>query len=141
MRPNIASITYSADGADVQNLSHGEVLSLEEFTREVELTCEANGSSPPEVTWLRNGIVLEPNVTDQRVITTSGGPLSELGNVTRSTLTLTEVQLSDAGEYTCRARSGNVSPIPGTTAWTVIFNIAGEVLDCVNCYNRPATIE
>ena len=131
MRPNIISITYSADGSDVQNLFHGEVLSLEEFTPEVRLTCEAYGSSPPEVTWLRDGIVLEPNVTDQRVITTSGGPLSELGNITRSTLRLTEVQLSDAGEYTCIARSGNVSPIPGTTAWTFIFNIAGEIVGCV----------
>ena len=131
MRPNIASVTYSTDGSNVENLSHGEVLPLEEFTPKVELTCEANGSSPPEVTWLRNGIVLEPNVTDQRVITTSGGSLSELGNTTRSTLTFTEVQLSDAGEYTCRARSGNVSPIPGTTAWTFIFNIAGEILAIV----------
>ena len=131
MRPNIISITYSADGSDVQNVFHGEVLSSEEFTPKVVLTCEAYGSSPPEVTWLRDGIVLEPNVTDQRVITTSGGPLSELGNITRSTLTLTEVQLSDAGEYTCRARSGNVSPIPGTTAWTFIFNITGEIVGCV----------
>ena len=100
---------------------------MDEFTPQLELTCEAYGSPPPMVSWLKDGIVLQ-NLTSRRFITVEeGGSLGEQGNITRSTLILSEVQLFDAGEYTCRAISGNVSPIPGTTAWTFQFNITGEL--------------
>ena len=104
------------------NESVNSTLSLDEFTSQFELACEANGSRPPEVIWLRDGIALQ-NLTDQRVITTS-----ELGNITRSSLTLKEVQLSDAGEYTCRASTGNVSPEPGITAKTITVDVTGQLL-------------
>ena len=103
-------------------MSNGGLLSLEEFTPQLELMCEADGSPPPEIIWLRDGIALQ-NLTDRREITTS-----ERGNITLSTLTLKEVQLSDAGEYTCRASTGNVSPIPGMTAWAFMVNVTGEIL-------------
>ena len=103
-------------------MSNGGLLSLEEFTPQFELTCEAYGSRPPEIIWLRDGIALQ-NLTGQREIATG-----ELGNTTLSTLTLKEVQLSDAGEYTCRASTGNVSPIPGMTAWAFMVNVTGEIL-------------
>ena len=126
MRPNITSIKYSADSAEEQNLFHRGMLLLVEFTPQLELTCEAYGAPSPEVVWLRDGIALQ-NLTNQRVITAEdGGSLGDLGRITRSRLILSEVQLSDAGEYTCRAISGNVSPIPGTTAWTFIMEVTGE---------------
>ena len=126
MRPNITSIKYSADSAEEQNLFHRGMLSLVEFTPQLELTCEAYGAPSPEVVWLKDGIALQ-NLTNQRVITAEdGGLLGDLGRITRSRLILSEVQLSDAGEYTCRAISGNVSPIPGTTAWTFIMEVTGE---------------
>ena len=126
MRPNITSIKYSADSAEEQDLFHRGMLSLNEFTPQLELTCEAYGAPSPEVVWLRDGIALQ-NLTNQRVITAEdGGSLGDLGRITRSRLILSEVQLSDAGEYTCRAISGNVSPIPGTTAWTFIMEVTGE---------------
>jgi len=109
-------------------LFHEGMLSLTEFTPQLELTCEAYGIPSPEVVWLNDGIALL-NVDGKRAITVEdGGPLGDLGNLTRSTLILSEVQLSDAGEYTCRATSGNVSPIPGTTAWTFTLNVTGELL-------------
>ena len=108
---------------------HEGMLLLKEFTPQIELTCESYGSPQPEVVWLKDGVALQ-NLTGRRVITTNGGPLSELGNITQSILRLTEVQLSDAGEYTCKANSGNVSPIPGITAWTFMFNVTGETLGC-----------
>ena len=122
VRPNITRITSSNDSSGVQDVSNGGLLSLEEFTPQLELMCEADGSPPPEIIWLRDGIALQ-NLTDRREITTS-----ELGNITLSTLTLKEVQLSDAGEYTCRASTGNVSPIPGMTAWAFMVNVTGEIL-------------
>ena len=127
VRPNITGIRSTLNGAVGPELNHEGMLSLPEFTPQLELTCEAYGIPSPEVVWLRNGVALQ-NLPGRRVITVEdGGPFGELGSLTRSTLILSEVQLSDAGEYTCRATSGNVSPIPGTTAWTFIFNVTGEL--------------
>ena len=126
MRPNISGIMSKVNGSERQAVFHEGMLSLAEFTPELELTCEAYGIPPPDVVWLKDGIALQ-NIPSRRVITVENGrSLSELGNLTRSTLSLSVVELSDAGEYTCRATSGNVSPIPGTTAWTFTFSITGE---------------
>ena len=128
MRPNITGIISSVNGSVGSALFHEGLLLLDEFTPQLKLTCEAYGLPPPDVAWLHNGIVLK-NITGRRVITVEdGGSLGELGNLTRSTLILPVVELSDAGEYTCRATSGNVSPIPGTTAWTFMFSVSGELL-------------
>ena len=114
------------NGSEGPALFHEGMLSLPEFTPLLELTCEAYGIPPPDVVWLNDGIALQ-NIPGRRAITVEdGGSLGELGNLTQSTLILSEVQLSDAGEYTCRATSGNVSPIPGTTAWTFMFIVTGE---------------
>ena len=132
MQPNITGIRSNVNGAVGPELYHERMLSLPEFTPQLELTCEAYGIPSPEVVWLHNGIALQ-NITGRRVITVEdGGSLGKLGNLTWSTLILSEVQLSDAGEYTCRATSGNVSPIPGTTAWTFTFQVTGELL-CITC--------
>ena len=118
----------SVNGSVGKALFHEGMLSFEEFTPQLELTCEAYGHPPPDVIWLNNGLVLH-NITGRRVITVEDiGSLGELGNFTRSTLSLSEVQLSDAGEYTCRATSGNVSPILGTTAWIFMFQVTGGLL-------------
>ena len=128
VRPNITGIRSTVNGAVGPELNHEGILPLPEFTPQLELTCEAYGIPSPDVVWLHNGIALQ-NITGRRVITVEdGGSLGKLGNLTRSTLILSEVQLSDAGEYTCRATSGNVSPIPGTTAWTFTFQVTGESL-------------
>ena len=122
VRPIITKISYRRNGSVSQNL-----LPLREFTPQTELTCEASSSPPPEIIWLKDGIALQ-NLTERRVITTNA-----LENITQSVLKLKEVQLSDAGNYTCRASNGNVSPIPGNTTWTFMLNI-GELLHCYLLY-------
>ena len=122
VRASITNITSRLNDS-LSALFNGAVLSLVESTPQLELTCEAVGSPPPDIVWLRNGIVLQ-NITNRRTIT---GQFGVMGSVTQSILRLTEVQLSDAGEYTCRATSGNVSPIPGTTAWTFMFAVTSEL--------------
>ena len=134
MRPNITSINQTVGGVEKPALFHQGMLTLAEFTPHLELTCEAYGDPPPDVIWLNNGIALQ-NIPGRRtIIVEDGGSLGELVTITRSILRLSEVQLSDAGEYTCRAISGNVSPIPGTTAWTFKFSVTGEcfilVVEC-----------
>ena len=126
VRPNITGITSSVNGSEGQALYHEGTLSLVEFTLLLELTCEAYGTPPPEVTWLKDGITVQSLPGRRAVTVEDGGSFGELGNITVSTVILTEVELSDAGEYTCRAISGNVSPIPGTTAWTFTFEVTGE---------------
>ena len=127
MRPNIFSINQTVGGVERPALFHQGMLTLVEFTPQLELTCEAYGTPPPDVVWLNNGIALQ-NIPGRRTITVeNGGSFGEQGTITRSILSLSEVQLSDAGEYTCRAISGNVSPIPGTTAWTFMFVVTGEI--------------
>ena len=123
----------SVNGSEGPALFHEGMLTLTEFTPQLVLTCEAYGIPPLEVAWLNNGIALQ-SIPGRRTITVEdGGSLGELGVITRSTLSLSEVQLSDAGEYTCRAISGNVSPIPGTTAWTFKFEVNGEYIYCLGC--------
>ena len=127
MRPNVTGIASSA-GGPARALFHGDMLQLDEFTPRLNLTCDAYGSPQPEIDWLKDGIVLQ-NLTDRRMITVrriDGGFGGHVG-ITRATLILSVVQVSDAGEYTCRASSGGVSPIPGLTAWTFVFEVTGEL--------------
>ena len=133
VRPNITSIASSAEGHEhgangpARELFHGDMLQLDEFTPRLNLKCDAYGSPQPEIDWLKDGIVLQ-NFTDRRMITIKDGrSLGGLESIIRATLILTVVQVSDAGEYTCRASSGNISPIPGLTAWTFVFEVSGEL--------------
>ena len=125
MRPNVTGIASSA-GGPARALFHRDMLQLVEFTPQLTLTCDAFGSPQPEIDWLKDGIVLQ-NLTDRRIITVDGRSFGELEGITRATLILSVVQVSDAGEYTCRASSGGVSPIPGLTAWTFVFEVSGEL--------------
>ena len=125
VRPNITGIASSA-GGPARALFHRDMLQLDEFTPRLNLTCDAFGSPQPEIDWLKDGIVLQ-NLTDRRMITVDGRSFGERGSITRTTLILSVVQVSDAGEYTCRASSGGVSPIPGLTTWSFVFRVHGEL--------------
>ena len=52
VRPNITGIMSSVNGSMGPALFHEGMLSLVEFTPQLELSCEAYGIPPPDVVWL-----------------------------------------------------------------------------------------
>ena len=81
-------------------------------TDPVTLVCSATGIPPPEITWMRNGLLLDENVdpriilgnpSDAEVFPTSGG---NIYFVSRN-LTINNTRDSDSDTYTCVASNGN----------------------------------
>ena len=124
MRPTITGINISADSSSKGSISHNGNISIEEFSTNIIFICTANGMPLPEIEWLFDGTVL---LSDNRITVDSNIVSSEdeSGGFSVSTLTISTVQLSDRGMYTCRAVSGNVSPIPGQSAMTFELTISG----------------
>ena len=106
-------------------LNGGSAGPVNEFG-DMTLTCSATGDPTPTIFWLKDGIVLS---NSSRRNVTSTFNMSNADNMfTISTLLVSEVMLADNGSYTCRAVSGNVSPIPGQTAWTFQLDVKRESL-------------
>ena len=87
----------------IQNL--GSSLTVEE-EEDVSFECIADGLPPPNIVWLLNGIVVNTELRDRyHAASTVVGSSFRMGvpQATRSGLTVRDIHLSDAGEYSCRA--------------------------------------
>ena len=60
---------------------------------EVFLECAANGIPQPSISWLKDGVALDPPTSDRLTLTGNGS------------LTIASARLSDAGGYQCRAEN------------------------------------
>ena len=121
VRPIITGINISADSVPRGSISHSGNISIEEFSTNIIFTCTANGMPLPQIEWLSDGTILS---SDNRIAVDKNVP-SGSGGFSVSTLTISTLQLSDRGMYTCRAVSGNVSPIPGQSAVTFELTVFG----------------
>ena len=98
----VPNITFPVDG---------QMYTVNE-TDPVTFNCSATGIPPPEISWIRNGEVLNESVdsrislsnpSDPETVPTSGGNIS---SVSRS-LTISSTRDSDSDTYTCVASNGN----------------------------------
>ena len=81
-------------------------------TDPVIFMCSATGTPTPEITWMRNGVLLDENVhprislsnpSDSEAFPTTGG---NIYFVSRN-LTISNTRDSDSDTYTCVASNGN----------------------------------
>jgi len=80
-------------------------------TAPVIFRCSATGIPPPEINWMRNGVLLDDNVdprislsnpSDPEAFPTTGG---DIYSVSRN-LTISNTRDNDSDTYTCRAFNG-----------------------------------
>ena len=70
------------------------------------LTCSADGKPQPVIAWLHNGSLVSANQPDVSITTAAvPGERDRALAGTESTLTISNLTLRDAGEYSCRAYS------------------------------------
>ena len=121
-------------------MAHNGEVNIAEFSNNAIFTCTASGLPLPQIEWLHDGAVLsndDQTVSIYHYVVSSSGDADTL---TVSTLKISSVELSNGGTYTCRAVSGNVSPVPGQSAVTFELVVVGE-LYCVQMYRISTYME
>ncbi|KAK4045774.1 hypothetical protein OUZ56_033738 [Daphnia magna] len=84
-----------------------------ELERQVELRCLApEGIPPPDVTWQKNGVPVEPKREGSNLIVSSEGHLL-----------VVQARLADMGNYTCVSENVAGKRISDTAILTVLENV------------------
>jgi leucine-rich repeat transmembrane protein FLRT len=100
-----------------------------ELERQVELRCLApEGIPPPDVTWQKNGVPVEPKKEGSNLIVSSEGHLL-----------VVQARLADMGNYTCVSENVAGKRISDTAILTVLgtyhspslknYSTSGEILE------------
>ena len=100
-------------------------------TDPVTFTCSATGIPPPEITWMRNGVVLDGNVDSQISLGNPSNPVpvstpgGNISSVSRN-LTISSTRDNDSDAYTCVASNENTMTPSVTQNFTLV--VQGRLL-------------
>ena len=110
------SVSISSD----LNVTEGEVIRLD---------CRTVGVPSPSLVWYHNGSILNPGIRERvRIVEEETG--GERGGVS-SLLIISNVSLSDAGDYTCTA--DNIAGSSQYTQTVYVSQIISESACCIQC--------
>ena len=110
-------------------------------TDPVIFMCSATGIPPPEITWMRNGVLLDENVdsrislsnpSDPEAFPTTGG---DIYSVSRN-LTISNTRDNDSDTYTCVASNGNARTPSVTQDFELIIQGMQVTRDIVMSFNE-----
>lgn len=109
-----------ASGSSTSSVLDAGTATVEELN-DLNVSCTARGLPPPEVAWLKNGALLQPqNGTRRRI------QLTQTDQSGTATLHVSELLLTDAGMYTCIVLGSGISSSQGETTWSFQLNVNGK---------------
>ena len=90
----------------------------------VEFSCNATGYPPPDILWLRNGVEVQitKNFLDpSKTFTTTTIQLINNTEVVVSVLSIDQVDLTDAGSYSCVATNNRTETLSDTSTEALLL--------------------
>ena len=91
----------------------------------VEFSCNVTGFPPPDIVWLRNGVKVQMNgsfLNPNTTITATTIQLSTNPELVVGTLSIEQVDVTDAGNYSCLA-TNNLTEILNDTSVEVRLSV------------------
>jgi len=119
-------------------------------TDPVTFMCSATGIPPPEITWTKNGVLLDDNLdphislspSDPELVSTTSG---NIYSVSRN-LTISNTRDNDSDTYTCVASNGNARTPNVTQEFELVvqgmpqlYSLLPEYCCCVISLFLPST--
>lgn len=92
-----------------------------EFDTEYNMMCDASGLPLPTISWLKNGVMFFSSRYSIRITTFNSSAVSSI-------LTVKNVEQSDHGNWTCRARNSLVGGQSRSDSATTLLKVTRKCL-------------
>ena len=126
-KPSITMIQLSSGASSLSVLDAGTATVTE--LNNLNISCTARGTPPPEVVWLKDGTLLQSQHGTRRWIQST-----QMNQSGMATLYVSKLLLIDAGLYSCRVLDEGISLVQGETTWSFQLNVNGK---CVSLNHAP----